>query len=570
MESASRINWNKISEIDFNEIVEALIVRDRTRDGLVAQAIDGRGGDGGIDIDVKVAKTGQLTEILQLKWFPEGFSGARAKRKEQIKKSFQSALVHKPSVWTLVVPANLTIPERQSIYSMKKSHKILIRLIGAAELNNLLAKYPKVHDWALRDAARDLLSIVGREKATLARSGDLAAEVKNLADRSDAISPYWGFNFSSIDGVTSSQIYAKRKDAMEREPLSLNLEAEFGPDDYELQKEFEDSLDFGLTKRLILPSHVVSSFTKHGPEWFAGEVSPDEIHILPTEDTFRDVRIDATSFDSEGKRLASASARRGRFVMGNLGGTLEFATPGGMSMRWRLPKDEGEGSVRVDFAPQGHSALDVRKALRFVSTLHIADKVLVVVDGQVSELVFSERSSSPVESPETMELVEDLAIIEEKTDVVFSFPDTLPSASDRVWARTIRRILEGGYVALPNTDGFNVTLRGTGGETIERVLLEGGAMVISTEEWNVELLGENVFVGHVAVYHGDVRAENGLDHVEALRAGKGYGRRVHFKSESGSAGVVYMPGHPNAQETVVAEPWGLTGIREHPGLPSLR
>ncbi|WAP53114.1 hypothetical protein OL239_08640 [Arthrobacter sp. ATA002] len=310
MESASRINWSKISEIDFNETVEALIVRDRTEGGLVAQAIDGRGGDGGIDIDVKVAKTGQLIEILQLKWFPEGFSGARSKRREQIKKSFQSAMVHKPSVWTLVVPANLTIPERQSVYALKKSQKVLIRLIGSAELNNLLAKYPKIHDWALRDAARDLLSIVGREKATLSKPGDLAAEVNNLADRSDAISPYWGFNFSSREGVTSSQIYAKREDAMEREPLFFNLEAEFGPDDSALRQEFEDSLDYGVTKRLVLPRHVVSSFTKEGPEWFAGEVGPGELHILPAENSFRNMRIDATSFNSDGKRLAAVSARR--------------------------------------------------------------------------------------------------------------------------------------------------------------------------------------------------------------------------------------------------------------------
>ncbi|MGH7429452.1 MAG: hypothetical protein ACREJ4_14015, partial [Candidatus Methylomirabilaceae bacterium] len=146
------------------------------------------------------------------------------------------------------------------------------------------------------------------------------------------------------------------------------METEFGPEDDELRREFEDSLDYGVTKRLILPSHVVSSFTKEGPEWFAGEIGPGELHILPAEGNSRDIRIDATSFDADGKRLAAVSARRGRFVAGNLGGTLEFSTPGGLSLVWRLPKGVGEGSVRVDFAPEGHSALDVRKAMGFVST----------------------------------------------------------------------------------------------------------------------------------------------------------------------------------------------------------
>ena len=181
--------------------------------------------------------------------------------------------------------------------------------------------------------------------------------------KADILSPYWGFNFSSRDGLTSSQLYAKRDDAMQREPLSLSLETEFGPDDDELRREFAYSLDYGVTKRLILPSHVVSSFTKEGPEWFAGEVGSGELHIIPAEDNSRDIRIDVTSFNADGKRLAAVSARRGRFVAGNLGGTLEFSTPGGLSLGWRLPKGAGEGTVRADFAPEGHSALDVRKAL---------------------------------------------------------------------------------------------------------------------------------------------------------------------------------------------------------------
>ncbi|MCX8455137.1 hypothetical protein [Paenarthrobacter ureafaciens] len=563
MESASRINWKTISENDFNETVEALIVRDRTGNGLVAQAIDGRGGDGGIDIDVKVARTGQLTEILQLKWFPDGFSGARVKRRDQIRDSFKAAMAHRPAVWTLVVPANLTIPERKAVYALKKDHKVHIRLIGAAELNNLLALYPKLHDWALRDTARDLLSLVGREKATLSQPGDLSAEVENLADRSDAISPYWGFNFSSRDGVTTSELYAKREDAMEREPLSFSLETQFGPEDEELRQEFENSLDYGVTKQLILPSRVISSFTKEGPEWFAGEEGPGELQILPADEGSRDIRIDVTSFDVEGKRLGSVSARKGRFVAGNVGGTLEFSTPGGLSLAWRLPKDAGAGSVRVDFAPEGHGALDVRKALGFASTLHEAANFLIAIDGQVSELNLAESSSEPVGVPAVSELIEDLAIIEVKTGVTFAFPKFLPPALDRIWARIIRRILEGGYIALPNTDGFNVTLSGATDETIEKALVDGGAMLISHEDWAIELLDETVFLGNIAIYFGHVSAENGAEHVEALKAGNGTGRRVSFRSASAIPGVIYIPGHPDAKESVVAEPWGLTGIREH-------
>jgi hypothetical protein len=86
--------------------------------------------------------------------------------------------------------------------------------------------------------------------------------------------------------------------------LSLSLETEFGPDD-ELRREFEDSLDYGVTKRLILPNHVVSSFAKEGPEWFAGEVGSGELHIIPAEDNTRAIRVDVTGFDADAKRLAA-------------------------------------------------------------------------------------------------------------------------------------------------------------------------------------------------------------------------------------------------------------------------
>jgi hypothetical protein len=65
----------------------------------------------------------------------------------------------------------------------------------------------------------------------------------------------------------------------------------------------------------------------------------------------------------------------------------------------------------------------------------------------------TERSGSPVADPEISELVEDLAVIEVKKGATFAFPEFLPRHWDRVWARTIRRILEGGCAALPNPGG---------------------------------------------------------------------------------------------------------------------
>ena len=89
------LNWQTLGEEKFNRAAEMLIMRtvEAENPGLVVTAVDGRGGDGGIDLDVRVKKTGQLVAIYQLKHFPEGFAGEWGKsRKPQIKKSLQSAV----------------------------------------------------------------------------------------------------------------------------------------------------------------------------------------------------------------------------------------------------------------------------------------------------------------------------------------------------------------------------------------------------------------------------------------------------------------------------------------------
>lgn len=363
--STSRVNWRRISEGDFNEIAESLIVRDRSGSGLIAQAVDGRGGDGGIDIDVRVERTGQLTEILQLKWFPEGFSNKYSDRRKQIQHSFERAMDHNPPVWALVVPANLTPKERKSVWAMRKGRNVMIRFIGETELNLLLSEYPKVHDWATRDAGLDALSRVGREQAVLTRPDDLAGEALRLHKQAEGISAYWGRSWSVQGGAYVEEFYAKRPDAAQREPLSFVLETSFGPDDAELRKTFQQSLGYGLIEPLVLPAHVVTSFTKVGPEWFAGEHDIAELQLLPTDAARRDLKMSTTAYDASDRRLRSIPGRTSFTSSGSEGGTLSCTFSGGLTQRWRFPKDLAQpGHLDITLRPAGQAAREIQKVRR--------------------------------------------------------------------------------------------------------------------------------------------------------------------------------------------------------------
>lgn len=565
MRPESRINWRTIEENDFNEVAEALIVRNRTKDGLVAQAVDGRGGDGGIDIDVRVGRSGQLVEILQLKWFPEGFSNKFGARKAQIKESFERACMEEPPVWTLVVPAKLTPNERKSVWAMRKGRKVLIRFVDATELNLLLAEYPEVHDWATREAARDALAIVARDSASLSKPGDLAQEARRLNKRAAGVSAYWGWNWGYRDGVFTEELYAKTADAADREPLSIKVETLFGPDDANLRKRFEDTLAYGIASEpLVLPSHVVRSFTKVGPEWFAEEAGPGELRILPAIRTEQNARVTVTSFDTGGRRLGGLAGVVTHTAVGTQGGSIEYELPGGIAQRWRFPRDASKaGNVDLRFRPAGCTAVDVRKALRFLDTWERAAEISLTVDGRSGQLRLPDTAPDFGLDPSLLELVDDLAFLETELDVSFKIPEVLPGPLERVWVRTIRRILEGRCVVLPNVDGLDVTLNGNRDKGIDMLLSEGVALSVSQDTWCANVLGEELFIDGVAIYHAHVQVDDALEHLKALRAGAGAGRRVHLRPTDQTPFRIYCPDRLGPDTRIVADPWGLTGIPEH-------
>lgn len=560
----SKINWRTISENDFNEIAESLIVRDRTGGGLVAQAVDGRGGDGGIDIDVRVEQTGQLTEILQLKWFPEGFSGGHSRRKEQILKSFESAMFHKPAVWTLVVPAKLTPRERKSVWTLRKDRRVLIRFVDATDLNLLLAKYPEVHDWATRDASLAALSLVGREQAMLTKPTDLSAEALRLHQRSEGVSAYWGRSWSVKDGAYFEELYAKRPDAAQREPLSFELATAFGPQDAELARSFQESLGYGVIEPLVLPGHVVTSFTRVGPAWFAGTELPAELQLLPSESSKQELKMSETTYDMGDRRLSSISGRTSYVTSGSEGGKLTCSFAGGLTQRWLFSLDLSKHCrLEMSFSPAGHAARDIQKAISFLRSLTGAARIALNVDGKESQLGVPELPELYEPSHAVQELVDDLAFIETHLNVSFEFPEELPAALERVWIRVVRIMLSGGCAVLPDANGFNVTLNGRPGIADSGLFDKGAALFIGNDEWTVNVLGEELFIGSMGIYHPNVGADDAAAHLNALRTGKAAGRRVHFRPNDDTPFRIYSPARTKPNDKVVAEPWGLDGIPEH-------
>ncbi|MDD7833940.1 hypothetical protein [Paenarthrobacter sp. AB444] len=571
MSSKSSIDWRTIPEVDFNSLAEALIVRDRTREGFVGQAIDGRGGDGGIDIDVREAESGDLLEIIQLKWFREGFSSNFRKRRDQIRRSFESAMALNPPRWTLVVPANLTVPERQFVSAMRRGRPVSVRFIGATELNLLLADYPEVHDWATRDVAMSALALIQRESAALRRPGDLAAETSKLASRADGTSAYWGRGVAFQSGVYVETLYAKKPDACEREPLSIVLSTVFGPDDSELRAKYEDTLAYGPIEPLTLPSTVVEAFSMVGPEWFAQEHGAGEFHIRPGKSSVIDDDLKLVSKNKAGRALATLRGRAVTSVTGATGAALECHFPGGLRQVWRFPEDLMQPAlVTMRCEPEGYSAHDVKRAFSFLNSLASAETVEMNVNGHARSLSCPEFTSNSAPSSGVHELIDDLAYLESQLNIEFEFPKLLPRGHERVWIRVVRRMLEGRSVAVPNRKKLEVTLDGGLDNGTKALLSERGSHMIYTEsDWCVTLLGEKIILEDMRIYHPRLIADGAQQHLQAVKNGLGAGRRVTLRPANGEPFVIFSPSRMRPNDAIVAEPWGIEGILEPAGLALL-
>ncbi|MFC8943170.1 hypothetical protein ACFT1B_34335, partial [Streptomyces griseoincarnatus] len=211
--------WRTCGQPKFDEAVEMLLVARHQADPSQGEvtAIDGRGGDGGIDVDV-VRPDETVSVIYQLKYFPEGFSGGHAKvRRAQIRKSFTAAMAHNPERWVLVLPRNPTTKERKWVRSLIGKRKLQVAFIGSTQLNILLSKFPQIHKVLTVGPLKEALRYTGAEGLVLDTPAAIDEAAMSLGERANMHSAFWSTTITTgPDGVVGKQFTPLRPDAYEK------------------------------------------------------------------------------------------------------------------------------------------------------------------------------------------------------------------------------------------------------------------------------------------------------------------------------------------------------------------
>lgn len=555
------VNWSSSQE-DFNRSVEVLLQRLWAGvPGCRAYALDGRGGDEGIDIGVE--RDGSLVHIYQLKFFPEGMSGGFTKRRRQVKDSFDAAMAHDGlEAWTLITPRNPTGSERRSTMRLRGDRDITVDVWGCSHLDHEVSRFPDLLAALTRRPVVDLMQQMHAEEAAMARPEDLPERLSKLTDLANSRSPYWGVNLSAEPGITTLTFVPKRDDAAEMEPLAVSFEARFGPQQEDLRKRFEEVLAFGGSGGVQLPTEVVQSVTMEGPEWFAQTTSTARVAIYPA------VFAEATSavlrvVSLEGWVLAEVPGQVDALTRGSRGFTLEACF---QQLALTLRSEDGVGAeLALSWQVAGLPARIARNVLHTYSQIRDGGSAEIWVNNRLAATLREPLATSDeAEVPQdTFDFVDDLAVLSGEFGVEFTVPTDF-TPLDRIDVRFVRHLIEGKASYSPRFGSLNATLTdATLDQEGRDALSEPRAIYITLDDAAIPVLGRTLPVGKLSVYHPSARARDAADHVAAAEQGTAQGRRVTFEPTNDVPIRLWLADRwvdPHAP--VLITPWGIDGIQE--------
>ncbi|PPJ02290.1 hypothetical protein [Nocardia cyriacigeorgica] len=529
------INWEQIGQLDFDRVVESLIGR-RYRNADRVTAVNGRGGDGGVDIEVV---QGGRVRIFQLKYFVGGFSGGFAKsRREQIRKSFRKAMQSKPYEWTLVVPENLTPTELAFVNGLADaSCTTQIRPpMGRKELDDLVIEFPQVDRWFQRQTLREDAIIFGQEKASmLAGVDDLDSRVRDLGVVTDSMMRDWTFDFHRVGDTVTRVLRPQNPLAAVNSPIAFRVEGQFREAHAVLKHRMRRSFDFGTSDQLDLPAEVVSSITIEGPEFIAGKLGPVRVILTPESNTPGVGKpVELRILDEDGIQAGSHEGIVTHADSGRVGASLEASFyDGKLTVQLLHPLTEGQlGHANVTHSIAGARPADVRQVLSLARQLRHGARIETYIEGNFL-MAFGNDGVTPREpdNDSTMfeEFADDLDIVQRHCGTYFPLPDSV-SNRERVDIRVARLLIEGAIVASPTVEVFVRTLTGHDSPEVRRDLTNPVAAVWPSQQYIVTLGNRTLSLGPVYVFHPAAIAheEDAQQAIAALDAGQGEGRRVRF------------------------------------------
>lgn len=567
------LEWALLTQPEFDRLAELLIYREYPTARV--EPVDGRGGDGGIDV-LKTDADGGRT-IFQLKFFLDGFSGKNRGRRRQIRDSLASALTHEPDEWVLVLPSKLTRPDWAFITELTEQTDLPITVWHRTVLDDLLVRHSDVLNLMRREpAAMELLTLWHSEQAALTGPDDLTERTSGLAAVVDAVDPHWTFDFARQGNTVIRTLRGKHATAADVSPVTLRFETLLGPAHADLRQQMDRTIGYGLAGSVTLPSETVKNFRVDGPP-LVRQPPRDDIELswtVPPNSKLAGTPVTVTLVGPDGQHVAS---HRGTAVDGSpgvVGYSLKVRFHEALTLTYLVPHGR-ETTCRLDLSWDAGDSTGapgmLRRAAQLIFDLAKATEMKVALADH--ELLHA-RAAMGFALPDAQDwlaglrdlhdLADDLEAICRVSGDDLPVPTTM-TTKERIYLRCARLMLDGHCVMIPDLRSFTFTLKAgldPAAPGLSQLLNDAeGQFLITQDPWTPIVAGHELHLPQVRMWHPRMRLIDQTKVRRAVIAGKESPARI--EPLDGTTFRMFMPSRMSEPEqSLQPVPWNLTNVPE--------
>ena len=403
-----------------------------------AQRIDGKGGDGGRDVQIARRQDGQITAAFELKSFTDRMT---AGRRQQVANSLKRAAALKPTRWALVVPIDPTPKEEEWFRRLGTTYCFETEWFGKTWLDEKISAFPDIRRYFLEGAKDEVFRLLRElrdEQARITDAHDAIRRFRTLRERLNEIDPHYRYEISTGKVAADSRpsevvlsvsfddvrvdVYPKYLGAVRDRPITIKVVVD--PDSELIQ----NALDYGLG--VNIPPQSVSSITLDAPAGLGGSFTGGELEILPASGWLDEpVTLSLNIMDGD-RLLASCPVRLTKQTSGLKGSVLTGTDSSGW-LETRLTVNAVAGKLSAEFRLNPRPVLPsaLVPLCRWLSALQPPhDLKLRWPDG--SELRSALRTTSLVDES-LGRVVEALAYLQESSGIYCEMPPSFTREEGR-------------------------------------------------------------------------------------------------------------------------------------------
>ena len=237
-----RIRWMEFEPQGYEDMVAVLLSRLHPD----SQRIDGKGGDGGRDVQI-ADQDGQLVHAFELKSFTGRMT---TKRRKQVIRSLKRVAGLKPPEWTLVVPIDPTPGEMNWFEKQRGNYDFPLAWFGKTWLDEKMSAHSDIRQYFCEGASEEVVNLLlelNREEAKVIAVDDAVGRLQTLRQRLNEIDPYYRYELSTgmatgdhrqtgaVLSITSDSarvdVYEKYAGTLKDRPITAKVEIIVEPDD---------------------------------------------------------------------------------------------------------------------------------------------------------------------------------------------------------------------------------------------------------------------------------------------------------------------------------------------------